>query len=93
MAPGDREPKGRSMDDRSKMDRLLADGSEESTMDASEIDSRRRSHHVESAKDRSSARGSIEHGAIGYDEWMPKGLKNGSACVADADERTTQRRR
>ena len=28
--------------------------------------------------------------AIGYDERMPKGLKNGSACVADADERTMQ---
>jgi len=26
------------------------------------------------------------NGAIGYDEWMPKGLKNGLACVADADE-------
>jgi len=26
MAPGDREPKGRSMDDRSKTDRLCADG-------------------------------------------------------------------
>ena len=26
-----------------------------------------------------------EEEAIGYDEWMPNGLKNGSACVADAD--------
>jgi len=34
MAPGDREPEGRSMDDRSKMDRLRADGSEESIIDA-----------------------------------------------------------
>ena len=29
---------------------------------------------------------SANQGWIGYDEWKPKGLKNGSACDADADE-------
>jgi len=88
MAPGDREPKGRSMDDRSKTDRLCADGRKIGfvPMDAATSIGVRVRVKTDPAVTR------IEEEAIGYDEWMPKGLKKGLAACRwkiDSRDRTT----